>query len=94
MTTKLALTIAGLGLALAVSPALADTVTVICDGEHVITFTEEDGKMLQEELGVEFEDAVCEVGKDLNWATYETPTKVTVTMSTGREYEILAQTRK
>ena len=91
MDLKLVLTIAGMGFALTANTALADVVTVVCEGTNSITFTEEDGAMLKDELGADFETTVCEVGKDLNWPAYETPTKVNVTMASGREYEIMAQ---
>ncbi len=89
-------TLAALGIAFTAGTAFADTVTVVCDsGEsgksNSITFEPEDGAALQEALGADFETAVCEVGKELNWETYQSPTKVRVTMSNGNEYEIMAQ---
>ncbi|PRY25481.1 hypothetical protein CLV78_102661 [Aliiruegeria haliotis] len=87
---------AAMGFAIAAGTASADTVTVMCESgtagtNNAITFNEEDGAMLKEELGAGFEDTVCEVGKQLNWPDYETPTQVKVTMSNGNEYDIMAQ---
>ncbi len=91
MKLKFALMIAGASLALTAGPSFADVTTVVCENKYVITFSEEDGIMLKDELGAGFEAEVCEVSKDLNWATYETPTEVKVTMASGREFNITAQ---